>query len=108
MELGSLLGRVKNEALRGCGGRCLGKWEEREGNLAFADRSTCFIFIIALFTTGYLLILFVLLFVIYPLLLEYRYHESKELAYFVHCCISWTRNSTWHIVEASCVHLLNE
>lgn len=37
MELGSLLGRVKNEALRGCGGRCLGKWEEREGNLAFAD-----------------------------------------------------------------------
>lgn len=44
MELGSLLGRAKNEALRGWGGavRCLGKWEEREGKLAFADlRQLC-------------------------------------------------------------------
>lgn len=46
------------------------------------------VFIIALITTEYILILFVLLFIIY-LLLECKYHESKELAYFIHRCIPW-------------------
>lgn len=45
---------------------------------------------------------------IYPLLLECKYHESRELACFRHCCILWAWNSSWHITDASCAHFLNE
>lgn len=67
--------------------------------------STCFIFIIALFTAGYSLILLFIVYLLCQNVSTMKVRNLFSLSSFVHCFIPWAWNSTWHIVEASCSHL---